>query len=636
MRRLAVLAPFWRIGTVAAGLLLLLAWLGSRAPVAAESDLSWLILFGLGAAFALGILAGTWHARRENRRAGRSYDALAHAAQRMLHAGAEYRMPDPPDAQMQPIVGLINAFADHRDAQVARASDRDAQLAMTRRLTGWMYWEQDAKGRYTRIESETEEQALLARCLLGRARWECGGIHLGRSIASVAANPAPDRAWLAHREQLARGKSFSEMVWSVPLDANRRVFVVESGRPRIDAQGQVIGYSGLLRDAGGAIAAERASQNLMTALRVATEPTLLVEATDGPPGWQVRWANSAACAMFGRTDSEILQAGADTLFGTENRECIEAVTTALIRGRGARLQAELSDRYGQSRTVSIRVDPVSPLDGVPSQAALSIDYFHAETTQLREQAGAAHRLLAEQSSRLHELEQVSRELESFSYTVSHDLRAPLRVVDGFARILKEDFSGALDRAAQDHLNRILGAAARMNQMIDSLLSLARVSSQPIVPGPVDLSMLAQQIVDELRSQEPSRRIEIHVARSMVASGDRTLLRIVLENLLGNAWKYTSRTENPCITFDSHRQAGSVVFRVTDNGAGFDMRFADRLFGAFQRLHSPSDFPGTGVGLATAARIVQRHHGRIWAESTPGRGATFSFTLNEMPATPKPR
>jgi signal transduction histidine kinase len=624
------MAPLWRPGLVLGGLLLLLAWLGSHAPIAADSGLPWIIVAALAVAFGLGALAGAWHVGREGRSAARAYDAMTVAGQRMLSSGADYRIPLPPDPGMHPIVALLNSFADHRDAQVARAADRDTQLALSRRLTGWMYWEQDAQGRYTRIECETEEQMLLARCLLGRARWECDGIQLGRSIAGAAANPSPDHDWLAHREQVARGKSFSEMVWSVPLDGARRVFLVESGRPRQNRDGQIIGYCGLVRDVGSALAAERATQNLMTALRVATEPTLLIEATEGSPGWRVRWVNAAACAILGRTDSEILAATPETLFGNDNRPCIEAIAQALVRGRGARIDAELADRYGQTRAASLRVDPVSPLTGLQPQAALSIDYFHAETARLREQAGAAHRLVAEQSARLHELEQASRELESFSYTVSHDLRAPLRVVDGFARILKEDFSASLDRIGHDHLNRILTAASRMNQMIDSLLSLARVSSQPIVPGPVDLSRMAQQIIDELRSQDPGRSVEILIAPSVVASGDRTLLRIVLENLLGNAWKYTGRAEQALIEFDCQRQGAVVVYRVLDNGAGFDMRFADRLFGAFQRLHSPNDFPGTGVGLATVARIVQRHHGRVWAESSPGAGASFYFTLNESP------
>jgi signal transduction histidine kinase len=626
-------APIPRLGLLLGALLILLAWLGWHAPNTGEIALPWPLAAALAGAFVLGAAAGLLPGRRRQRAIAQEQLALASAGQDLLARIGTDRIAAPADPALRPLADLLNTFADHRQAELSRVSDRDNQLALTRRLTGWMYWEQDTEGRYTRLETETEEQSLLARSLLGRTRWECGGIQLGRSIAGAAANPAPDSQWLAHREQIARGKTFSEMVWSVPIDANRRVFIVESGRPRVDQDGRIVGYSGLIRDVGGALAAERATQNLMTALRVAPEPTLLIEATPGLPGWRVRWANAAACAMLGRTDSEILTASPDTLFGGDNRACIEAIGGALASGRGVRLESELADRYGQTRTASMRIDPVLPLEGLQPQAALSIDYFHAETERLREQAGSAHRLLSEQSARLSELEQASRELESFSYTVSHDLRAPLRVVDGFARILKDDFSASLDPTGHDHLNRILTAASRMNQMIDSLLSLARVSSQPIVPGPVDLSLLAQQIVDELRSQEPQRRVEVSIARSIVASGDRTLLRIVLENLLSNAWKYTGRTDPATIEFDCVRDGASTVYRVSDNGAGFDMRFADRLFGTFQRLHSANEFPGTGVGLATAARIVQRHRGRIWAESAPGEGARFHFTLNEQPASP---
>ncbi|MCX7274422.1 MAG: hypothetical protein NTV19_14830 [Burkholderiales bacterium] len=516
-------APIPRLGLLLGGLLVLLAWLGWHATASGEAALSWPLAAALAAAFVLGVTAGLLPGRRRQRAIAQEQRALAGAGQDLLARIGTDRIAAPADPALRPLADLLNTFADHRQAQLDRVSDRDNQLALTRRLTGWMYWEQDVEGRYTRLETETEEQSLLARSLLGRTRWECGGIQLGRSIAGAAANPAPDSQWLAHREQLARGKTFSEMVWSVPIDANRRVFIVESGRPRADQDGRIIGYSGLIRDVGGALAAERATQNLMTALRVAPEPTLLIEATPGLPGWRVRWSNAAACAMLGRTDSEILTASPDTLFGGDNRACIEAIGGALASGRGVRLESELADRYGQTRTASIRIDPVLPLEGLQPQAALSIDYFHAETERLREQAGSAHRLLSEQSARLSELEQASRELESFSYTVSHDLRAPLRVVDGFARILKDDFSASLDPTGHDHLNRILTAASRMNQMIDSLLSLARVSSQPIVPGPVDLSLLAQQIVDELRGQrrpnaaahrarEPAeQRLEIHRA-----------------------------------------------------------------------------------------------------------------------------
>jgi signal transduction histidine kinase len=218
------------------------------------------------------------------------------------------------------------------------------------------------------------------------------------------------------------------------------------------------------------------------------------------------------------------------------------------------------------------------------------------------------------------------ERESFSYTVSHDLRAPIRVVEGFTKILKEDYGRALDRIGNDHLDRVLGAAARMNSMIDALLTLSKLSSQPLARQPVDLSQLAAYVAEDLRRQTPGREVLLHIEPGLQVSGDPTLLRLVLENLLGNAWKYSARCPQARLQFNCESTGGRQVFNVIDNGAGFDMRNADRLFGVFQRLHSANDFPGTGVGLASVKRIVRRHGGDIWAESEPGRGARFHFTL----------
>jgi signal transduction histidine kinase len=218
------------------------------------------------------------------------------------------------------------------------------------------------------------------------------------------------------------------------------------------------------------------------------------------------------------------------------------------------------------------------------------------------------------------------ESESFSYTVSHDLRAPIRVVEGFTKILKEDYGRLLDRIGNDHLDRVLGAAARMNCMIDALLALSQLSTQPLARQPVNLSQLAGYVADDLRRQSPERRVALHIEPDLQVQGDPTLLRVLLENLLGNAWKYTAKCCAPQIWFGRDTQQTGCVFAVRDNGAGFDMRFADRLFGVFQRLHSASDFHGTGVGLASVRRIVRRHGGDIWAEGEVDRGATFRFTL----------
>lgn len=215
---------------------------------------------------------------------------------------------------------------------------------------------------------------------------------------------------------------------------------------------------------------------------------------------------------------------------------------------------------------------------------------------------------------------------SFSYTVSHDLRAPIRVVEGFTKIVKEDYGLFLDRIGNDHLDRVLGAAARMNSMIDSLLTLSQLSSRPLSRQPVNLSQLAGYIIDDLRRQSPERTVQVEIEPGLLANGDATLLRVVLENLLGNAWKYTSKCRTAHIWVERSEHEGHPAITVRDNGAGFDMRFVDRLFGVFQRLHSANDFQGTGVGLASVRRIVRRHGGDIWAEGEVDRGAKFHFWL----------
>ena len=223
---------------------------------------------------------------------------------------------------------------------------------------------------------------------------------------------------------------------------------------------------------------------------------------------------------------------------------------------------------------------------------------------------------------------VDPEHESFSTLISHDLRAPIRVVEGFTRILKEDYGRALDRIGNDHLDRVLGAAARMNSMIDALLALSKLSSQPLARQPVNLSQLAAYVAEDLRRQSPERNVMLHVEPGLQVLGDPTLLRLVIENLLGNAWKYTGKNRAPEVWFE-RRPDEADTFTVRDNGAGFDMRFADRLFGVFQRLHSASDFQGTGVGLASVRRIVRRHGGEIWAEAEVDRGASFHFSLPQQ-------
>lgn len=219
-----------------------------------------------------------------------------------------------------------------------------------------------------------------------------------------------------------------------------------------------------------------------------------------------------------------------------------------------------------------------------------------------------------------------RELESFSYSVSHDLRAPLRGINGFSRLLLDDYGNRLDEQGRAYLERICAATLRMSELIDGMIDLARLTRDPIRPADVDLTRLAESVVQELRNAEPQRNVDFVAAPGLIAHGDERLLRVVLHNLLSNAWKFTARASAPRVELGRVESNAGPAYYVRDNGAGFDMRYVAKLFGAFQRLHGVKDFEGTGIGLATVQRIVQRHGGRVWAEGAVGAGATFYFTL----------
>ena len=251
--------------------------------------------------------------------------------------------------------------------------------------------------------------------------------------------------------------------------------------------------------------------------------------------------------------------------------------------------------------------------------------------RLREYREQAQSALVETRRHAQATEVANRELEAFSYSVSHDLRGPLRAIDGFSQALIEDEQ--LSPTGVSYLTRVRSAAQRMAELIDDLLRLSRVSRGALTKSPVDLSAIVEGVLAELRKASPERVVTATVQPGITAVADARLMKITFENLLGNAWKFTAKTPEPRIEFGMREdpERGTVYF-VRDNGAGFDMAYADRLFGAFQRLHTDKEFPGTGIGLATVQRIVRRHGGEIWAESAVGAGATFQFTLPAEPAS----
>lgn len=224
------------------------------------------------------------------------------------------------------------------------------------------------------------------------------------------------------------------------------------------------------------------------------------------------------------------------------------------------------------------------------------------------------------------LEDANKELEAFSYSVSHDLRAPLRTVIGFSRIIGEDFAEQLPAEALAHLQRVEAAAKRMDMLIQDLLQLSRMTRKEIDKRSVNISTLAREVAAELQKQHASRQIEVQIQEGLAGLGDPTLIKIALENLIGNAWKYTGKTAQAIVSVGQEQNDGRLAFFVRDNGAGFDPDNAARIFDPFVRLHASSDFEGSGIGLSTVQRIIHRHGGQIWAQGVPGQGATFYFTL----------
>ena len=259
-----------------------------------------------------------------------------------------------------------------------------------------------------------------------------------------------------------------------------------------------------------------------------------------------------------------------------------------------------------------------------------IERKKAEQVNVELRNEIAERARAEEALRLAKAtaEGASKELEAFSYSVAHDLRAPLRSIDGFSQALVEDYGDRLDADGKKYLKHVREAAQQMGELIDDLLNLSRVTRAELRRERVDVSELARSVFGRLRESQPDRQVELVVQDAMVAQADPRLLDVVLTNLLGNAWKFTGKRASARIEVAAKAGEHPQVYLVRDNGAGFDAKYADKLFGVFQRLHTAQEFEGTGIGLATVQRIVHRHGGRIWAEAQVDRGATFYFTLEE--------
>ncbi|HJW49672.1 MAG TPA: ATP-binding protein [Candidatus Limnocylindria bacterium] len=351
------------------------------------------------------------------------------------------------------------------------------------------------------------------------------------------------------------------------------------------------------------------------------------------------WQPETEVLRFWRTHGEPIDRRLDESLTSE--AFVEQRATATTEDAAGKKQ--LPPEYRTSGPSYVLAAPVSVgqrhLGVVAILVAKRSTFFDDDLALLQllaDQAGVVleHRRLFEEVHDLNralegsvsELRALNEELGAFAYSVSHDLRAPLRSIDGFSQILLEDKGAVLGDDGRKHLDRVRAAATNMGTLIDDMLLLSRLTRDEMNPGTVDLTQLARSVVEELRAREPHRNVEFESNGALPARGDERLLRIALTNLLGNSWKFTRSRDPAHVSFGGTTRDGEAVFFVKDDGVGFDMRYAQKLFGAFQRLHNRAEFEGTGIGLATVQRIVHRHGGRVWAESEVDKGTTFYFTL----------
>jgi len=390
-----------------------------------------------------------------------------------------------------------------------------------------------------------------------------------------------------------------------------------------DKSGKPVGMIGVLTDINVRKETDRVVYQLKNTLDMTSDCIFMFD----PETLKFNYVNLGAINQVGYSEQEMLDMSPVDIKPEYDESAFRRMIKPMRDGKLEQLQFETIHKHknGDLIPVEISLSYVQSAGEPGRFVAIVADI--TERKRIEEELDRHREHLEELvDERTTELHAVNKELETFSYSVSHDLRAPLRSIDGFSTALLDDYSDRIDKEGQDYLLRVRKSAQTMSDLIDDLLELSRLTRSEFKREIVDMSAMSSEALNELAAEEPEREVDVRIEDGISASGDRRLLKVMMDNLVGNAWKYTAKKEKPEIEFGQIDKNGERIYYVRDNGAGFDMKYADKLFGAFQRLHSAKDFPGTGVGLAIVQRIVNRHGGRMWAEAEPDHGATFYFSL----------